>query len=499
MTSFVELGVRPRTLLPLAQSGITDPLPIQRDAIPPLLTGIDVVIEAPTGSGKTLAFALPLVERLAGHRNGPPRALIVAPTRELAAQILSVIGDVDPALRSALLVGGVGYGPQLSSLRRYADVVVGCPGRILDLADRGELRCHGVEYLVLDEADEMLDQGFARDVERIISLLPPSRGGRVARQTVLASATMPAWVQTMIDRHLVTPTRVRVAQEQEPQLEQGLVQVAHGGKVATLGRLLDKHTGPVIVFHRTKHGAKRLARDLRDRGHLAVELQGNLSQNARDRAIGSFRSGEAKVLVATNVAARGIDVEGVELVVNAELPETALWLTHRGGRTARNGRAGVALTLLGEEDMEQWAKLRRLGAPPLPWVSLEEYLKTGDVVVLDLPVPGHTAPRGSSVRATPQTGRRESFGGQRRPAAPSGRRPQEGRAPGRPGPQRSVDGASGRWATGPPPVVAGRPQPSGAAGPPARRGGEGQPSRPPRFRGRGRGPGPGSTGRTAAA
>ena len=392
--TFATLGVRPRTLGGLERQGITEPLPVQRDAIPALLTRADVVIEAPTGSGKTLAFAVPMIERLAGHRPGGPRALIVAPTRELAAQIFGVIGGVDPGLHQALLLGGVGYGPQLAALKRHADVVVGCPGRLLDLAQRGELRLGSIEYVVLDEADEMLDQGFARDVERILAQLPPSRGGRVDRQTVLASATMPAWVQTMIDKHLTAPTRVRVEHEQEPQLEHGLLQVEKGAKLAVLGQLLDRHDGPVIVFHRTKHGAKRLARDLRDRGHRAVELQGNLSQNARDRAIGAFRHGEADVLVATNVAARGIDVEGVELVVNAELPETAQWLTHRAGRTARNGRAGVALTLLAEEDMEQWTKLRRLGAPALRWVSTEEYLRSGQVVVLDLPAPGEPGGRG---------------------------------------------------------------------------------------------------------
>ncbi|MDQ6857120.1 MAG: DEAD/DEAH box helicase, partial [Candidatus Dormibacteraeota bacterium] len=284
MTSFADLGVRPRTLQSLEQARITNPLPIQEETIPVLLRGRDAVAEAPTGSGKTLAFLIPMVERLAGHRpHGGPRALIVAPSRELANQIGAVLRTVDRGLRIAMLYGGVGYGSQLSALRSSPDVVIGCPGRILDLAGQGKANLASIEYLVLDEADEMLDQGFAPDVERIIALTPGSGPNR--RQTVLTSATMPTWVQRMIDRHLVDPAVIKVSLQGEPTLEHAILHVERANKVETLSRLLRRHKGSALVFHRTKHGAKGLARDLNARGHRSAELQGNLSQNARDRAV----------------------------------------------------------------------------------------------------------------------------------------------------------------------------------------------------------------------
>jgi ATP-dependent RNA helicase RhlE len=378
MTSFADLGVRPRTLLALEQGSITTPLPIQAEAIPALLRGRDVAAEAPTGSGKTLAFLIPMVERLSGHRRDRgPRALVVAPSRELANQIGAVLRTVDRGLRIAMIYGGVGYGGQLSALRSSPDVVIGCPGRILDLTGQGRLNLAHIEYLVLDEADEMLDQGFAPDVERIIALTPGD--GPRRRQTVLTSATMPAWVQRMVSRHLVDPAVIRVISEGEPTLEHAILHVERATKVDTLSRLLHRHKGSALVFHRTKHGAKGLARDLTARGHRSVELQGNLSQNARDRAVAMFRSGQADVLVATNVAARGLDISGVAVVVNYELPETPQWLTHRIGRTARNGAAGRAFTFLTREDAEKWRKLRRLGAPELRGADTDHLLSTGNI------------------------------------------------------------------------------------------------------------------------
>jgi ATP-dependent RNA helicase RhlE len=390
VTTFADLGVRPRTLETLTRRGIAAPLAVQEQAIPHLLARRDVVIAAPTGSGKTLAFLVPLVERLSGHRPGGARALIVVPTRELANQIVSVLASVDRALRVAVLYGGVGYGPQNTALRNSPDVVVGCPGRILDLADRGVARFDRVEYLVLDEADEMLDQGFAKDVERIIAMTPQAPG---ARQTVLASATMPDWVQRMIERHLDDPAQIRVRSDEEPLLEQGVVRVRREARVTTLSAVLRRHGGSAIVFHRTKHGAKKLARDLARLGHATGELQGNLSQNARDRAIGDFRRRRTDVLVATNVAARGLDIAHVELVINYELPESPQWLTHRVGRTARNGAAGRALTFLSEDDMEQWRKLRRLGAPALRVIDDAHLLATGELRYLEVAPPGDPAAR----------------------------------------------------------------------------------------------------------
>ena len=400
MTSFADLGVRPRTLQALERASITAPLPIQEEAIPVLLSGRDAVAEAPTGSGKTLAFLIPMVERLAGHRqDGFARALIVAPSRELANQIGAVLRTVDRGLRIAMIYGGVGYGGQLSALRSHPDVVIGCPGRILDLASQGKVNLSRIEYLVLDEADEMLDQGFAPDVERIIALTPGA--GPQRRQTVLTSATMPSWVQRMVDRHLVEPEVIRVVTQGEPTLEHAILHVERATKVDTLSRLLRRHQGSALVFHRTNHGAKGLARDLTARGHRSVELQGNLSQSARDRAVAAFRSGHADVLVATNVAARGLDITGVAVVVNYELPETPLWLTHRVGRTARNGAAGRAFTFLTREDAEKWRKLRRLGAPDLRGADTDHLLSTGDIRFIAAPpmlAPGNGSgprPRGA--------------------------------------------------------------------------------------------------------
>jgi superfamily II DNA/RNA helicase len=376
MTTFADLRLRSRTLSSLTSQGIVELLPIQERAIPPLLSGRDAVLQAPTGSGKTLGFMLPLVERLGGHAAGGPRSLMVAPTRELAAQLAAVARGLDGDLHVALLIGGVGYGEQLSALGQAPDLVVGCPGRILDLIARGSVGFNAVRALIIDEADEMFNQGFARDVERIIALTPRERAGQV-RQTVLASATMPEWVQGMVRRHLTDPVLLSAGGEQEPDLEHGLVEVSRQDRLRILSRLLQRHSGSTIVFHRTKHGVRKLSRDLNREGHRSTELQGNLSQNARDRAIGDFRALRSDVLVATNVAARGLDIEHVGLVINYELPETAEWLTHRVGRTARNGAKGRALTFLGDDDAEQWRKLRRGGAPDLPWVDIDELLDTG--------------------------------------------------------------------------------------------------------------------------
>ena len=383
MDTFAEGGLSPRTLAALAAQGIDTPVPVQAGAIPELLKGRDVVIEAPTGSGKTLAFLLPLVERMGGHAAGP-RALVVTPTRELALQIDNVFHSLDTDLRNALLYGGVGYATQTQALKRGADVVIGTPGRILDMVQRRLLSLSRVEYLVLDEADEMLDVGFAPDVERII-------GMTYEPQTVLASATMPEWVSRMIDRHLKDPARIRVAAPEEPALEHGLARVERVDKLDTLVRLLKQFDGAAIVFGRTKHGVSKLHRDLSRRGINSLQLQGNLGQTARDRTMASFRQGNTDVLVATNVAARGLDVSHVGLVINFELPDTPQWLTHRIGRTARMGGRGWALTFITPEDHLAWSKLRRQGAPHLREVDLPLLLEDGEWTYRETPAPERPA------------------------------------------------------------------------------------------------------------
>jgi len=369
LTSFADAGLRPHTLAALAALGITEPVPVQAETIPLLMAGRDVVIEAPTGSGKTLAFLIPVVERL---RRGPswPRALVVTPTRELALQVEKVLRSLRTDLRSAVLYGGVGYATQRLALRQGVDVVVGTPGRIMDLSAQGRLSLARIEYLVLDEADEMLDAGFAPTVEKLLAQT-------YEPQTVLASATMPPWVTSVIEKHTRDHVEVRVRADVESALEHGLLRVAHEHKLQTLSRVLKRHDASAIVFGRTKHGVNKLNRNLQRLGHDSVELQGNLSQALRDRAMAAFRGGRSQVLVATNVAARGIDVARVGLVVNFELPDSAHWLTHRVGRTARMGDAGRALTFVTPEDETAWLKLSRQGGLDIREIDAMSFIDDG--------------------------------------------------------------------------------------------------------------------------
>ena len=369
MTSFADAGLRPQTLAALAALDIAEPVPVQAEAIPLLMAGRDVVIEAPTGSGKTLAFLIPMVERLA-RGAAWPRALIVTPTRELALQVEHVLRSLRTDLRSAVLYGGVGYATQRQALRHGVDVVVGTPGRIMDLSAQGKLPLSRIEYLVLDEADEMFDAGFAPTIEKLLSMT-------YQPQTVLASATMPAWVSRLIEKYTRDHERVRVMPDEQATLEHGLLRVAREHKLQTLSQVLKRHAGSTIVFGRTKHGVSKLNNSLRRLGHDSVELQGNLSQAIRDRAMSSFRSGQSEVLVATNVAARGIDIARVGLVVNFELPDSPQWLTHRVGRTARMGDAGRALTFVTPDDEVAWQRLSRQGGLTIPEIDAATFVADG--------------------------------------------------------------------------------------------------------------------------
>ena len=385
MQTFAEAGVSARVLSALSRQEINDPNRVQLESIPALLDRRDVVIQSPTGSGKTLAFLIPILERFEPGAPGP-RALIVAPTRELAIQVDAVFQSLDSGLRSALLYGGVGYHQQMQSLKHGVDVVIGTPGRILDLINRKAVSLSRVEYLVLDEADQMLDAGFAPDVERILGLV-------YSPQTVLASATMPDWVSRMIEKHLQDPLRVKIVSEGPSLLEHGLVHTNAGLKLRVLSDILRKHP-TAIVFGRTKHGVRKLNRELLRLGHKSVELQGNMAQSARETVMDSFRNQRADVLVATNVAARGLDLSHVGLVINYELPDTAEALTHRVGRTARNGNTGRALTFITAEDHEKWGKLRRQGAPALRSVDASAFARAGDWLYVEdaAPLASRTAP-----------------------------------------------------------------------------------------------------------
>jgi ATP-dependent RNA helicase DeaD len=356
--SFSDYALRPASREALVAMGVTTPTPIQAATLEPLLAGRDVIGQARTGSGKTLAFALPLLERVQRDRPGV-HALVLVPTRELAVQVAGVIqalaGPSGP--RVALVYGGRPHAGQAAALKNGAKIVVGTPGRTLDHLRQRTLSLREVRYLVLDEADEMLDRGFAPDVEQILSHAPRER------QTALFSATVADWVHAIAARHLRDPLTVRVDPSPEqaaPSVEQLVFEVPDGQKQAVLETLLDRRgDGSVVVFGRTKHGVKKLGTKLAAKGFPVVTLQGNLSQNARDRAMEAFRAGKAPILVATNVAARGIDVSSIEQVINYELPESAELFLHRTGRTGRMGRQGEAITLLSPSEAEQWRKLER--------------------------------------------------------------------------------------------------------------------------------------------
>jgi ATP-dependent RNA helicase RhlE len=348
--SFNELGLSEPLLRSVREQGYEVPTPIQVEAIPPALRGRDVLGTAQTGTGKTAAFALPLLQILTGAPRTPgPRALVVSPTRELAAQIgedMRVYGRHLP-LTSAVVFGGVNQAGQVAALRRGVDVLVATPGRLLDLREQGLLRLGAVSILVLDEADRMLDMGFLPDVRRIIAALP----GR--RQTMLFSATMPAEIAALAAQLMVDPVRVSVAPPAATadNVDQRVFTVARDDKPALLVHLLgDPSLSRVLVFTRTKHGADRLCQKLERQKIAVAAIHGNKSQNARQRALAEFRRGAVRVLVASDIAARGLDIDQISHVINYDVPNEPETYVHRIGRTGRAGAVGEAISLCSHEE-----------------------------------------------------------------------------------------------------------------------------------------------------
>ncbi|MFW2389779.1 MAG: DEAD/DEAH box helicase [Polyangiales bacterium] len=360
---FASLGLGEQLRRALRDVGYTEPTPIQSQAIPELLQGRDLLGIAQTGTGKTAAFALPLLQRLAEERKNArpkrPRALILAPTRELALQIHDEIERFGKytKLRQASIFGGVSANPQIKALSQGLDVVVATPGRLLDLASQRKIDLSEVSVLVLDEADRLLDMGFIRDVKRIVAMTPRSR------QSLLFSATMPKAVASLAQEILDQPVRVDVSPKRVTvdEIDQRIVMVGTSDKQRMLEHLLrDDEVSRAIVFTRTKHGANKVARKLGNAGINAEAIHGNKSQNARQRALRNFKSGDAWVLVATDIAARGIDVEAVSHVFNYELPHEPESYVHRIGRTGRAGATGAAWSLVDPSERGRLRAVERL-------------------------------------------------------------------------------------------------------------------------------------------
>ena len=353
---FPELTLLPTTRMVLSEMGIKDPTPIQVATIPAMLAGKDVIGQARTGSGKTLAFAIPMVEQADASRRGV-QALVLVPTRELAIQVAEVVRGLAKrrSLSVTLLYGGRSLIPESKVLRSGAQIVIGTPGRTLDHLRRGGLILKNLNLFVLDEADEMLDQGFQHDVEAILDAAP------VARQMALFSATLPGWVATTAHKHLHNPETVSVDSDGDapPEIEHKIFEIDKSHKIGALRTYLDKRTGPILIFGRTKHGVKKLATQLEGLGYPVNALQGNLSQNAREEVMRGFRSGKVPILVATNVAARGLDIKGIEQVINYDLPDSESHFTHRTGRTGRMGQPGEAITFITWEDHKKWREIER--------------------------------------------------------------------------------------------------------------------------------------------
>jgi ATP-dependent RNA helicase RhlE len=345
---FDRFALHPDILRGVRAAGFETPRPIQADTIPAALEGDDVLGLAQTGTGKTAAFALPLLDALLEERRPGPRALVLAPTRELASQIDAEIRLLAKFTRAttALVFGGVSMRAQIQALRRRPDIIVACPGRLLDLMGQGALRLDGIEALVLDEADHMFDMGFLPDIRRILRALPRDR------QNLLFSATMPREIRRLADEVLVDPHVVELTSTAPAHtIDHALYPVAETRKLALLEHILGSDgCESAIVFTRTKHRARRLAHQLDRAGHRAVALQGNMSQAQRDRAMRGFRARRFDVLVATDIAARGIDVSGVSFVVNYDVPNTPDAYTHRIGRTGRSEREGSACTFVTSPD-----------------------------------------------------------------------------------------------------------------------------------------------------
>ncbi len=417
--SFSELDLVEPLQRAVAAENYDCPTPIQAQAIPHLLAGRDLLGIAQTGTGKTAAFALPILQRLAATRaalqRGAMRALILSPTRELAIQIHESFRRYGRhlSLRSAVIFGGVGQKPQVDALARGLDILVATPGRLLDLLDQGFVRLDRVSVFVLDEADRMLDMGFIHDIKKVIAKLPRDR------QSLFFSATMPAPIEALAATILKDPVRVAItpASTTVERIEQHVYFVDGAHKRALLADLLkDAAIARALVFSRTKHGADRVAEQLERVGIRADAIHGNKSQSARQRALANFREGHVRVLVATDIAARGIDIDGVTHVINYELPNVPESYVHRIGRTARAGATGIAISLCDTAERPYLREIEKLTRQKLIVISGHQFRPATAAV----PSPGQPAERGPKRRrrrSRPRPGRGSAGRGARPEAA----------------------------------------------------------------------------------
>ena len=390
--TFQDLGIDSDIVAALETRGITDPFPIQEQAIPLALTGQDLIGQAKTGTGKTLGFGLPLIQRLGMNPDAGAKALVVVPTRELAIQVAE---DLELATSNrgttvAAIIGGKAYEKQVAELEAGAQIIVGTPGRLIDLAKQRKLDLSKIQIMVLDEADEMLDLGFLPDVERLFTYTPENR------QTMLFSATMPGQIVSLARRFQNRPVHIRANEPDEGHTKADIKQFmyrAHNlDKDEVVGRILQAAgRGKTVIFVKTKRAASKLGEELIDRGFNAAPLHGDMSQEARERSMAAFRSGKKDILVATEVAARGIDVDDVTHVINYSVPEDEKAYLHRIGRTGRAGRTGIAVTFVDWEDLTRWQHINnelQLNTPdPVETYSSSKHL------FVDLEIPEGTKGR----------------------------------------------------------------------------------------------------------
>lgn len=406
---FLSLGIAPALLSRLEKLGYKNPTPIQQQAIPVAIQGKDLVGVAQTGTGKTLAFGIPMIQRLHNTKN---RGLIVLPTRELALQVdeaLRKVG-VEMGLRTAVLIGGTSMWPQKQAIARDPRIIIATPGRLIDHLQQKTLRLDDVKIAVLDEADRMLDMGFAPKIQQIFQSLPRER------QTMLFSATLPPEIMKVATAHMKLPIRVEVAPSgtTAEKVTQEIFIIPKEAKVRLVEKLLQQYSGSTLIFTRTKFGAKKLSRMVREMGHTAAELHSNRSLSQRKDALEGFKFGRYRVLIATDIASRGIDVTGIELVLNFDLPMNAEDYVHRIGRTARAGAGGHAISLVTPDQRRELRDIERLVRKTLPISQIPE-LPPARISTRSLVRPGSPQASNPHGGQRPYQHRGGGFGHGRRP------------------------------------------------------------------------------------